>query len=128
VTREVDTVRTGMGYENGAILAARYARAGCDLVVFEYCFEEPAHVRRFLDAYDGPAPVSVFTLWALLAAVQAREASRAGRDPLGGRVAACHRTMERHLAGLGEVVPADAPAAGIAELLDRRSREGGGRW
>jgi hypothetical protein len=79
-------------------------------------------VRRFLDAYDGPAPVSVFTLWAPLAVVQAREAARADRRPLGDRVAACHRVMERHLAGLGEVVPAEAPAAEIAELLDRRPR------
>lgn len=116
-----------MGYENGALLAARYVRAGYDLVVFEYCFEEPAHVRRFMDAYEGTAPVSVFTLWAPLAVVQARETSRAGRDPLGGRVAACHRTMERNLAGLGEVVPTAAPAVEIAALLDRRSREGGGR-
>ena len=121
VTRDLAAVRTGMGYENGATLAANFVRAGYDLVVFEYCFEQPAHLSRFLDAYDGPAPVSVFTLWAPLAVVQARETSRAGRDPLGDRVAACHRTMERHLAGLGEVVAADAPAAEIAELLDRRS-------
>jgi hypothetical protein len=121
VTRDLDSVRTGMAYENGAALAANYVRAGYDLVVFEYCFEEPAHLRRFVDAYDGPASVSVFTLWASLAVVSAREATRLRRDPLGDRVAACHATMQEHLSELGEVVPADAPAAEVAELLDRRS-------
>jgi hypothetical protein len=94
--------------------------------VFEYCFEEPRRVRRFQDAYDAPAPVSLFTLWAPFAVVEAREATRAGRAPLGDRVAACHRTMAANLAGLGEVVPAEAPAADVAELLDRRSREAAG--
>jgi len=53
---------------------------------------------------------------------------RAGRDPIGDRVADCHRAMERNLTGLGEVVLADAPAVEIAELLDHRSRAGGGRF
>lgn len=128
VTRDLAAVRTGMGYENGATLAANFVRAGYDLVVFEYCFEQPAHVRRFLDAYDAPAPVSVFTLWAPLAVVQAREAARTGRRPLRGRVAECHRSMERHLAGLGDVVPAEAAAAQIAALLDARSQAGFGRF
>jgi hypothetical protein len=68
--------------------------------------------------------VSVFTLWAALDVVQRREASRAGRAPLGDRVAACHAAMEPNLAGLGEIVLADRPAAEIAALLDRRSRAG----
>jgi hypothetical protein len=80
---------------------------------------------------NGPAGVGKTTVGRLLAArarngvcIEGDAASRAGRDPLAGRVAACHRTMERHLAGLGEVVPADAGPAEIAELFDRRAREG----
>ena len=71
-------VAAGLGYENGATIAANFVRAGYDLVVFEYCFEEHGHVsvsstrtprrRRFL-----------FTLWAPLRGGRARERARAGR-------------------------------------------------
>jgi hypothetical protein len=30
-------------------------------VVFEYSFEHPRHVHRFLEAYDEAAPVSLFS-------------------------------------------------------------------
>ena len=114
-------MRPGLGYENGATIAANFVRAGDDLVVFEYCFEERRHVQRFLDAYAAPAPVFLFTLWAPLAVVEARERARNGRSPLGERVAACHRAMAARLDELGEVVEALAAPPQIAELLDRRS-------
>jgi predicted kinase len=126
VTRDPEAVSTGMGYENGATLAANFVRAGYDMVVFEYCFEEPAHVRRFLDAYDGAAPVALFTLWAPLAVVRERESGRAGRPPLGERVAACHAAMERRLDELGEIVDTGVAPAEAAELIDRRSRAAAG--
>ncbi len=40
VTRVPGAVRAGLGYENGATIAANYLRGGYELVVFEYCFEE----------------------------------------------------------------------------------------
>ncbi len=122
VTRAPGAVHAGLGYENGATIAANYVRAGYDLVVFEYCFEERRHVQRFLDAYTAPAPVFLFTLWAPLAVVAEREAARNGRSPLGERVAACHREMAARLGELGEVIEALAVRVEIAELLDRRSR------
>jgi chloramphenicol 3-O-phosphotransferase len=60
------------------------------LAVFEYCFEVRGHVQRFLAAYTASAPVFLFTLWAPLAVVEARERARNGRSPLGERVAHCH--------------------------------------
>jgi predicted kinase len=122
VAREPGAVRRGLGYENGGTVAANFVRAGYTLVVFEYCFEERAHIQRFLAAYTAPAPVSLFTLWAPLAVVEERERAREGRAPLGGRVAACHHAMEARLAELGQIVDALALPQAIAELIDRRSR------
>lgn len=124
VTRTPGAVREGLSYENGATIAANYVRAGYDLVVFEYCFEERGHVKRFLDAYAAAAPVFLFTLWAPLVVVEERERARAGRSRLGERVAACHRAMAARLDELGEVVEALAPPPEIAELIDRRSHAG----
>jgi predicted ABC-type ATPase len=126
VTREPGMVRQGLAYANGATIAANYARAGYDLVVFECCFEERGHVQRFLDAYTAAVQVFLFTLWAPLAVVKEREQARAGRPRLGERVVTCHRAMAARLDELGEVVEALAPPQQIAELLDRRSRAGEG--
>jgi predicted ABC-type ATPase len=48
VTRVDGSVRQGLGCVNGATIAANYVRAGYDLVGFEYVFEHPRHVQRFL--------------------------------------------------------------------------------
>jgi hypothetical protein len=79
VNRTPGAVRQGLGYVNGATLAANYIRGGYDLVVFEYCFEERRHVQCFFDAYAAPAAVFLFTLWAPLAIVEQRERARDGR-------------------------------------------------
>ena len=125
VTRVAGSVEQGLGYVNGATIAANYLRAGYGLVVFEYCFEHPRHVQRFLDAYDAAAPVSLFTLWAPLELLQQREGSRDGRRRLGDRVEACYRSMQANLDGLGHVLEnLDAPER-IAETLDELSLAGG---
>jgi hypothetical protein len=124
VTRTDGAVREGLGYENGATIAANFARAGYDLIVFEYCFEGHAHVRRFLDAYAGPARVFLFTLWAPLAVVERRESTRAGRRRLGDRVTECYRAMESHLGELGDVVDATGGPLALAALIDQRSVAG----
>lgn len=126
VTRVAGSVEQGLAYVNGATLAANYLRAGYDLVVFEYCFEHPRHVQRFLDAYNAAAPVSLFTLWAPLELVQERERARDGPRRLGDRVEACYRSMHANLDGLGRVLDnLDAPER-IAETLDGLSLSGGG--
>jgi hypothetical protein len=106
---------------NGATLAANYIRAGYELVVFEYCFEAARHVRRFLDAYDARAPVSVFTLWAPFDTIVEREGRRVGRPPLGDRVEACFRSIESNLAELGEVVDNVGAPEEVAATLDALS-------
>jgi hypothetical protein len=121
VSRAPGKLEQGLGHVNSGLLAASCIRAGYDLVVFEYCFEHPRHIRRFLDAYDGSVPVSVFTLWAPRAIVQEREWVRTGRRRLGGRVEECYRSVEANLAALGETVENDGSPEEIAERIDRLS-------
>jgi hypothetical protein len=121
VTRVDGAVGTGLGYVNGATIAANFIRAGYALVVFEYCLESAAHVRRFLDAYDATAPVSLFTLWAPLHVVVEREQGRGDRPPLGERVEECYRSMESNLPELGHVVENVGPPAEVAAMLDELS-------
>lgn len=62
----------GLGYKNGAVIAANFIDAGYDLVVFEYVFEHPAFVDRFLTSYRAAASVHLFTLWAPLRVIIGR--------------------------------------------------------
>jgi len=105
IVRRDAPVATGLGYRNAATVAGNFIAGGYDLVVFDYVFEDPTGLEVFLDAYTASAPVHLFTLWADLPTVLAREALRHGtRRPLGDRVRACHAAMESHLDELGEVV------------------------
>ena len=47
VARVDGAVSGGLGYVNGATVAANFIDAGYDLVVFEYVFEHPSHIDRF---------------------------------------------------------------------------------
>ncbi len=108
VTRQEGMVRGGLAYVNGATVAANFLNAGYTRVVFEFVFETPTAVGRFLDAFTSTVPVHLFTLWAPLDITIAREASRAYRDRIGGslgdRVTECHRTMAAYLNQLGEII------------------------
>lgn len=127
VSRVEGRVAGGLAYVNGATVAANYLQAGYERIVFEFVFEHPRHVRRFVDALPSPARVHLFTLWAPLAVVLAREASRPHRERLGTRVAECHRAMAPVLADLGVTVEtADLPAEQIARRIDRLCLAGAG--
>ena len=117
IRRVEGEVALGLGYVNGATVASNFVEAGYDLVVFEYCFEREGDVARFLDACTCSADVFMFTLWAPLAIVQEREASRPDRAPLRGRVIDCYETMGGGLGRLGQVVDCrDAPEAVAARI------------
>jgi chloramphenicol 3-O-phosphotransferase len=121
VTRREGSVRGGLGYRNGATIAANFIDAGYDLVVFEYVFESPAACEQFAAAYLCDAPVHFFTLWAPLEVVCRRERSRSGREPLGKRLQECYRAIDRHLDELGQVIHTDARTIDdvIAEIAAR---------
>jgi hypothetical protein len=128
IVRRDAPVATGLGYRNGATVAGNFVEGGYDLVVFDYVFEDPAGVGVFLDAYTASAPVHLFTLWADLPTVLAREAQRHDtRRPLGDRVRACHAAMERHLDALGEVLDtSDRDVRAVAADICLRACAGSG--
>jgi RimJ/RimL family protein N-acetyltransferase len=128
IVRRDAPVATGLGYRNGATVAGNFIAGGYDLVVFDYVFEDPAGIEVFLDAYTAAAPVHLFTLWADLPTVLAREAQRHDtRRPLGDRVRACHATMASHLDELGEVLDTSRRDARIAAAeICRRACAGSG--
>jgi chloramphenicol 3-O-phosphotransferase len=118
-------VERGLGYVNGATVAANLLRGGYELVVFDYCFEHPRHVSRFLAAYAGAAPVHLVTLWAPLGVVRARERDRPGRRRLGRRVEEAYAAMAAELAGLGTAVDATDPPTMLAARIDALTAAGG---
>lgn len=119
VSRAEGMVRGGLGYVNGAAVAANFVAAGYDLVVFEFVFEQPEHVDRFLEAFQAPVPVYLFTLWAPLEVVLGRERSRPGRERLGERVTACYQAIHENLPRLGQRID----TAGVTpEAIARKVR------
>jgi chloramphenicol 3-O-phosphotransferase len=94
----------GSTYRAGATLAAAYLDMGAPRVIFEYVFEGPSQVELFRRAVPS-LPVYLFTLWAPLEVIQAREEQRPNRRRLGGRVEGCYRALEANLEQLGVVVP-----------------------
>ncbi len=125
VSRVDGAVIGGLGYLNGATVTANFIEAGYDLVVFEFVFEQPSHVDRFMSAFRAPVPVHLFTLWAPLETVLAREQGRSNRAPLGDRVAACYDTMAQSLNALGaRIETATIAPAVIARTIRQMAEEG----
>lgn len=119
-----DPGQRGITYRVGAALTEAYLRLGFDLVVFEYVFEAPRHVRAFLDRLRARTRILVVTLWAPLPVILVRERRRKGRRPLGRRVAACWRTIAANLPRLGDRVDAARPVAAVVADLRRRIAPG----
>lgn len=120
VSRVDGAVRDGLGYINGATVAANFVEAGYECVVFEFVFEQPSQVDRFVSAFRLPFPIHLFTLWAPLEMVLARERSRQNREPLGERVAACYEAMAQNLDRLGTRIEIGAmPPEAVARMIRR---------
>lgn len=115
----------GSTYRATAALAKAYLGMGAARVVIDYVFLARENVAWFRDALDAPeVPVYLFTLWAPLDIVQARERGRVGRSPLGDAVEECWREIAGARNELGEIVdntvadPAEL-ARGIAASVER---------
>lgn len=119
VTRE-PARPSGLAYAGSATLAGLYLRAGYQRVVVEFVFEGPEHLDRFTRALPAGVGTTVFTLWAPLEVVTAREAARPDRERLGGRVAECWQTMAGRLDQLGQRIDADRPLSTVVADIERR--------
>jgi predicted kinase len=62
VTRHDAEVELGLGYVNAASVASNFLRGGYDLVVVDYVFEAPRHVKRFRDGLTVDVPVTLVAL------------------------------------------------------------------
>ena len=128
VRRSGNAVRTGLGYINGATVAANFVNANYDLVVFEFVFEHPAHIDRFLRAFQADASIHLFTLWASRETVIARERARPDREQLGTRVVECYDAIAGHLSALGHRIETeDQTPEGIAREIFALSEADVGR-
>jgi chloramphenicol 3-O-phosphotransferase len=125
VSRDPDTVPSGLSYVGGAALADVFLDAGYDLVVFEFIFTRRRHVERFRRALRSDVPVHLLTLWAPLATVAAREAVRSNRERLGARVAECWHELAAHLDELGVVIDALQPVGGVVQTARQAVLNGG---
>lgn len=95
----------GSTFRAAAVLTKAYLAMGASRVLVDYVFLRPSHVAYFLDAFGTEtAPVYMFTLWAPLRVVQAREQARVARSPLGTAVDECWNEIELNLAILGECI------------------------
>ena len=110
----------GSTYRAAAALVRAYLGMGATRVLFDYVFLRRSHVEHFFGALgDTDAPVTMFTLWAPLAVVEAREAERPLRSPLGEAVRECWEEIDRNRAHLGRFIAADTASVGdIARQLD----------
>lgn len=128
VSRIDGQVAGGLAYVNGATVAANFLRAGYRRVVFEFVFEQPKFVARFLDALPIQVPIFLYTLWAPLEVVVTRESNRVGRERLGDRVIECHHLMTQSLAELGTIVEnVNVSAEQTAQYIHTLREDGIGR-
>jgi predicted kinase len=101
----------GSTYRAGAVLADAYLGMGAPRVLFDYVFLRPLHIAYFWNALGENVSAHLFTLWAPLEVVEARERMRGGRAPLGVAVAGCYREIEAnrqvlgHFLQTGDVLP-----------------------
>ncbi|HEY0715203.1 MAG TPA: AAA family ATPase [Polyangia bacterium] len=96
----------GSTFRAAALLARAYLEMGAPRVIIDYVFLRPRHIAYLR---DGLSDVSVFlfTLWAPLETVEARERGRVGRTRLGTAVAECYREIDTNRASLGHWVSTD---------------------
>ena len=121
-------VETGLGYLNGATVSSNYIKAGYDLVIFEYVFEDASHLPKFLNRLTVDCPVYLFTLWAECKTVELRESTREHREQLGSRTTECWKAMEKNLSGLGMVINTEHRDANeVVSLINEKIRNGEGR-
>lgn len=119
VAREPASVANGLSYVGAAALADVYLAGGYELVVIDFIFTRAAQVERLRSSLRSTVPVFVYTLWAPLDVVQAREARRADRVRLGQRVRECWTELAPHRDELGVAVDALATPEEIVATIRR---------
>ena len=105
VNRTSEEITRGLTYINGGTCCRNYARAGFELIVFEYVFTQRQHVELFLQ--HCPLECSLFTLIAPLELIKKRERMRPNRERLGRAVDAAYHEIIADRADLGTLINTD---------------------
>jgi predicted kinase len=103
---EPPTVQLGLAYVGAAALTDVFLAAGYDLVVVDFVFERPRHIRRYAESLRSPVQVLALTLWAPLEVVRRRYEQRARPGPRHGGADPSWQAIAKHLDELGAVVDA----------------------
>ena len=116
----------GATYRVAGALVKAYLELGAACVIFDYVFSRPAHFRYFSEALPASAKPEVFTLWACLETVVARNVGRPEQPHGGPDVADIYREMQLNQSLMGRIVwhesgDPELAAAQIRELAGWRS-------
>jgi predicted kinase len=125
-----DFLGGGSTYRAAAALTNAYLAMAAPRIVFDYVFSHPAHIEYYCKAL-GRTDVAIylFTLWAPLELVVARELARPGRDRLAPAVVhECHAEIAENLERLGHVIEnIDRDACDVAGAIHDLVTAGTGR-
>lgn len=102
----------GATFKVAGALAARYLELGAPRVVFEYVFLRPAHFRDFGEALPAHVALQIFTLWAPLEPLLAREEARPERERVTVGVADSWHEMRRNVTAMGQIIDVEALSPG----------------
>lgn len=89
----------GSTYRAAAALINSYLKMGAEIVLFDYIFTTYAQLQDFrhLLPPDERCKFHIFTLWAPLATVEQREATRQNRERLGPQVQTTYEAIRKAL-------------------------------
>ncbi len=105
-------------YRASASLISSYLEMGAGRVLFDYIFETRDAFETFRDLLPEKTPVHLFTIWAPLETVIAREANRPNRERLGDRVIHTYEVMQRNLDYLGEIIQNTGSIEAVITRID----------
>ncbi|NRP90716.1 hypothetical protein GFPCMMHI_06643 [Ensifer adhaerens] len=105
-------------YRASAALISSYLEMGARRVLLDYIFETHDSFEWFCSLLPTTTPIHLFTIWAPLDTVVAREASRPGRERLGDRVLQTYQALQRNLPFLGEIIENNDAVEVVAGRID----------
>ena len=94
----------GATHRGAGVLAGAYLDMGAARVIFDYVFARPSHFRYFAEVLSPSATLEIFTLWAPLELVVARDQARPERDRIGTGVRSSYLEMQHNLSQMGQII------------------------
>jgi predicted kinase len=122
---EPPAVESGLSYVGAAALTDVFLTAGYELVVIDFVFEHPRHIRRYTEALDTQVQILALTLWAPLAVVQGRHDQRGRPGQHHDSPSRSWHAIAAHLDDLGAVVDAqgtiEQTLARVSDHIDQHT-------